>query len=186
MPKKDSDFLLARFNEGIINVASDWYHLGGKKGAALLLPFIPVARILQSYLNNVNLLAALMLLKMAPHELLKHLVFSRVLQGCSNERKICITADQIMWRSWIMTVIPCIRLQQVPFHHVLLFVSQLLGGREVADYYRQNASSFTSSANLHTLHYQACNRHCPQCSMDCLHFQNRLPNAQNIIHPLHQ
>ena len=65
-PKKDSDFLLARFNEGIINVASDWYHLGGTEGTALLLPFIPVARILQSYLNNVNLLAALMLLKMAP------------------------------------------------------------------------------------------------------------------------
>lgn len=36
-----------------------------------------------------------------------------------------------MRHSWIMTVIPCFRLQQVPFHHVLLFVSQLLGSREV-------------------------------------------------------
>lgn len=66
MPKKDSAFLLARFNEGIINMASDWYHLRGTKGTALLLPFIPVARILQSYLNNINLLAALALLKMPP------------------------------------------------------------------------------------------------------------------------
>lgn len=66
MPKKATDFLLACLTEGTISMASDWYHLGRTKGAALLLPFIPVARILQSYPNNVILLAPLALLKMPP------------------------------------------------------------------------------------------------------------------------
>jgi len=66
MPKKDSDFPLAHFNEGIINVASDWHHLGGTKAAAFLLPFTPVARILQSSLDNVSLLAALALVQTVP------------------------------------------------------------------------------------------------------------------------
>lgn len=80
-----------------------------------------------------------------------------------------------MRHSWLMTVIPHFRLQQVPFHHVLLFVSQLLGSREVTDYYRRNASCFASSADLRVLHNQASSRHCPQCNLDCLLFQNRLP-----------
>lgn len=67
MPKKKgTDFLLARLTEGTISMANDWYHLGRTKGAALLLPFIPVARVLQSYLNNVILLAPSALLKMPP------------------------------------------------------------------------------------------------------------------------
>lgn len=68
-------------------MASDWYHLGGTKGAALLLPFIPAARILQSYLNNVSLLAALTLLKMAPLNPYSTLYLAEFFKGAAMRAK---------------------------------------------------------------------------------------------------